>query len=120
AEGLVARAGEDDHAGFRIFVRVGETRLQLEERLRAEGVAHLGPVDGDLGDAAGLLVDDVLVLLDQVPLHRSAPVKASGCSRWMTCPQSGTTRKSDAGSNACRRLASSTNFPSRIPARSVV
>ena len=40
-----------------------------------------GKAADQLGDAARLFVDDILVLLDQVPLHRSAPVKASGCSR---------------------------------------
>ena len=35
---------------------------QLEERLGPEGVAHLGPVDGDLGDPLGRLVADVAVV----------------------------------------------------------
>src|SRR5262249_50209987 len=35
--------------------------LQLEERLGAEGVAHLGTADGELGDAVRELVADVAV-----------------------------------------------------------
>ena len=54
--GVVARAVE----------RLGE----LEERLRPEGVAHLGPVDGDLRDAvAAELVADVRVLAGGRPGH---------------------------------------------------
>ena len=47
-DGIVAGGGE----------RVG----QLDEGLRAEGVAHLGTADRDLGDALGRLVTDVAVV----------------------------------------------------------
>ena len=42
----------------------------LDQRLRPEGVAHLGPVDRDLGDPVGLLVADVVVLAGAAPLDR--------------------------------------------------
>src|SRR3981189_2494750 len=48
AECLIARAGEDGDAGVRVLAHVLEALLQLEQRLGAEGVADLGPVDGDL------------------------------------------------------------------------
>ena len=44
-------------------------------RLRAEGVAHLGPVDRDLGDALRGLVADVLVVAGGLPVGARA-----GCS----------------------------------------
>ena len=43
---------------------------RLDQRLRPEGVADLGPVDRDLGDPVGLLVADVLVLAGALPLDR--------------------------------------------------
>ena len=68
AEGLIARAGEDDDADLGILARVVERRAHLEQRLRPERVADLGAVDGDLRDAVPLLVDDVLVVPDLLPL----------------------------------------------------
>ena len=62
AEGLVARTGEDDHADAGVVAGPVERVLQLEQRLRPEGVAHLGPVDRDLGDPLGGVVEDVVVL----------------------------------------------------------
>ena len=63
AEGERALAGEDDHADVGVLARLLERPRDLDDRLRPEGVAHLRPVDGDLGDAvAGGLVADVLVV----------------------------------------------------------
>ena len=47
----VAFAGEDDDAHARVLARVGERVEELLHRLRAEGVAHLRPVDRDARDA---------------------------------------------------------------------
>ena len=117
AERLGARSGEDGDAGLGILADVLEALLQLEESLRAEGVADLGAVDGDLRDpVARFLVDDVLVLLHQVPLHRSASTKAWGRSRWGAWPQSGMEISWARGSNSSIRAASAENFSSRVPA----
>ncbi|CAA9328346.1 MAG: hypothetical protein AVDCRST_MAG40-1797, partial [uncultured Gemmatimonadaceae bacterium] len=63
AEGQVARAGEQHHAGGEVVARVVEGVDQLRHRLGAEGVAHLRPVDRDPGDplAGDPLVQDVRV-----------------------------------------------------------
>ena len=62
AERLGAGAGEDDRADLGVVASAGERVAQLGERLRAEGVADLRPVDRDLGDPVGLLVEEVVVL----------------------------------------------------------
>ena len=48
---------------------ISKARAELEERRRPERVAHLRPVDGQLGDAAGGLVANVLPLAGRDPLH---------------------------------------------------
>src|SRR2546426_8185 len=60
-ERLVPGAGEDDYADRAVGPRGAERADQLVDRERAEGIAHLGPVDGDPGDAIARLVEDVLV-----------------------------------------------------------
>ena len=88
AERVRALAGEDDHADLRVVARAVERLRQLEQRLRAEGVAHLGPADGDLGDAvAAELEADVRVLAGGLPGHGHAvrvvarpPARASSLS----------------------------------------
>ena len=50
AEGERALAGEDDHADGGVLARPLERVRDLDERLGAEGVPHLGPVDRDLRD----------------------------------------------------------------------
>ena len=42
AEGVRSLAGEDDHADLGVVARVLEGVRELEQRLRPEGVAHLG------------------------------------------------------------------------------
>ena len=44
---------------------------QLAHRLGAEGIAHLGPVDGDLGDTLGLVVENVVERTRRFPVHVS-------------------------------------------------
>ena len=70
AERLLALAGEDDHADLGVLAGRLERGGDLDQRLRAEGVAHLGPVDRDLRDPVRLLVADVLVLAGRLPLDR--------------------------------------------------
>ncbi len=62
AEGQRALAGEDDGPDRAVLARVLEGAPDLDQRLGAEGVAHLGAVDGDLGDAVSELVADVVPL----------------------------------------------------------
>ena len=63
AEGERTLAGEHDHADRGVLARLLERVGDLDDRLRPERVADLGPVDRDLGDAvARRLVADVLVL----------------------------------------------------------
>ena len=62
AERLLALAGEDDDADLGVLAGQLERRRDLDQRLRAERVEHLRPVDRDLGDPLRLLVADVLEL----------------------------------------------------------
>src|SRR5207249_4836300 len=103
----------------RVFAGVVEAALQLEQRLRPEGVSHLGAIDGDLRDSAPLFVDDVLELLDQFPFHGSAPRNASGVSRCGAWPAPSMSRSSECGRRPCMRRAMAANFSSRAPAISV-
>ncbi len=73
AEGLVFRlavvigARKDDHAHFLVVTRKRERVEQLDVRLRRERIAALGAVDGDLGDAIVLFVDDLVIVFDVFP-----------------------------------------------------
>ena len=62
AECLSAGAGQDDDADGRIVARGLESAGHLEDGGGPEGVAHLGPVDGDPCDAVPGVVEDVLVV----------------------------------------------------------
>src|SRR5690349_25126056 len=71
AEGLFARASEQNHADCLIVAGPRKGIQQLANRLGAKGVTLLGPVDRDFGDtlASGIvLVDDVGVCMDVFPL----------------------------------------------------
>ena len=59
AEGAVAGAGQHDDADLLVPAGLQERLDQLLDRVRAEGVHHLRPVDGDGGDALLLLVEEV-------------------------------------------------------------
>ena len=82
AERVGALAGQDDHADARVLARARERVAELDDRLRAEGVADLRPVDRDLRDAglARALVADVRVLAvsDPFPGHGAAPAISRG------------------------------------------
>src|SRR3954451_3156211 len=74
AERPVALAGQDDHADLRIFAGKLKRARQLDHRLRAERVAHLRAVDGDLRDpVAGGLVADVLEVVSLGPHAGAQP-----------------------------------------------
>ena len=77
AEGLGPGAGEQDDSDRGIVSRDLEGARQLEERRRSKGVAHLRPVDGELGDAACGLVADVLPLSRRDPVHRTSLLLAA-------------------------------------------
>src|ERR671914_2859073 len=62
AEREWAVAGEDDDTDVGVLARALERVGHLDQGLGPEGVAHLGPVDGDLGDPACQFVADVLVV----------------------------------------------------------
>ena len=68
----LAGACQDDHAHGSVLVRLTEGVLQLEQRLGSEGVADLGAIDCDLGDAIGDLVENVAVFLNAAPFDRHA------------------------------------------------
>ncbi len=70
AEGEIAGTGEDDDPDLRVVAGDIERIRQLEQGLGPERVPHLGPVDRDLGDAFGRLVEDVSVLSGALPIHR--------------------------------------------------
>ena len=60
-------AGKDDNAHFLVVARKGKRVEQLDVRLRRESVAALGAIDGDLGDAIVLFVDDLVVIFNFFP-----------------------------------------------------
>src|SRR6478736_1104732 len=62
-----ARAREEHDTDLLVLPRVEQGRVHLDHRLRPEGVALLRAVDGDAGDAAGLVVEDVLVFFRGFP-----------------------------------------------------
>src|SRR5665811_2508072 len=74
AEGLLAGPGEDHDADPGVLAGELQRGGDLDQGLRPEGVQHLGPVDRDLGDPAGRLVADVLVLSPGDPLDRGVEV----------------------------------------------
>ena len=93
AERLLAGAGEDDRGDLDVVARPAEGVAELGQRLRAEGVAHLGPVDRDPRDRLGALVEDVLVLAGGAPLDRGVELAraavrpCAGWARLATMPQ---------------------------------
>ena len=84
AEGVRALAGQDDDADLRVVAADVEGARQLEERLGTEGVAHLGPADGELRDPLCGLVADVLELAMSRPFgggHGCTLIRARGDPR---------------------------------------
>ena len=70
AEGVGTLAGQDDHPHRRVVAGDGEGVGQLEQRLGPEGVAHLGPGDGQLGHALGHVEADVPVVAPALPCRQ--------------------------------------------------
>jgi hypothetical protein len=77
AEGLVAFAGQHDHADALVLAGQLHGVDHLLGGLRAEGVVHLRAVDRDLADPLEVLVADVGVFLDGGP-----GAGAHGFLRW--------------------------------------
>ena len=83
AEGLVAGAGQQDAADRGVIADPPEGIDQFLDRLGAEGVVDLRPIDHDAGDtSAGMLIADVLVLCDAGPGHGGGHAAASSCRNW--------------------------------------
>ena len=51
AKGVGTLSRQDDDADLRILTANFERIVQFDDSLRAKGIAHFRPVDGDLGDA---------------------------------------------------------------------
>ncbi len=79
AERFVAGAGEDDRGDLEVVPSLAERVAQLGERLRPKGVSNLRSVDGDLRDALGALVQDVLVPAHRAPLDWRIQRVLRGC-----------------------------------------
>src|SRR5699024_9823002 len=62
-------AGQQDGADVRGAARVVERAVQLVDGVRAEGVAHLRPVEGDADDAVGAALAGVAVVGDVVEVE---------------------------------------------------
>ena len=58
-ERLVAGAGQDDAAHRGVVPRILEGGPQILPGRRIQGVEHLGPIDGHIGDRALFLVEDI-------------------------------------------------------------
>src|SRR5438067_6197205 len=117
AERLIAFAGEDDDADLRVVAGHVEGLLQLADGERAKGVAHLRPVDGDLGDAVGgALVLDVLELMDGLPsfCHSADVISRRGTdASW---PRRRRAAPTGRGARRPRRSRASRSAPTPPPA----
>ena len=83
AEGVRPLPGEDDHADRRVVPGRVEGIGQLEQGLGPEGVADLGPGDGELGHAVGHVVVDVPVVAPPFPGRQGlAPEGVDRIDRW--------------------------------------
>ena len=63
-----AVAGEQHDADVGILAGIAKGFLHLQQRVGAKRVADLGPVEGDARDAVALVVGDVLVRFDFLPV----------------------------------------------------
>ena len=68
-ESLLARSGEDDHAHLGVVFGGGEGLAQLVHGGHAQGVEHLGPVDGDIGDVVFRFEMEILEVGHKVVLR---------------------------------------------------
>src|SRR5436305_810291 len=84
AERVRSLAGQDDHADVEVLARALERVGHLDDRLRPERVPHLGPVDGDLRDALGGLVPDVLVVRRFLPVGRHGAPTIKPLDDWLS------------------------------------
>ena len=88
AECLVAGAGQDDDADFRIIGRSLHRMRELFVGQRPYRISFLRPIDGDRRDAILVVIDDVLILQGRSSSavgSRTAGVPVSFGSRVMKC-----------------------------------
>ena len=73
-------AGEQHDADARVLARVVERAVELVDRVRTEGVAHLRPVERDAGDPARyvVVVGDVGELVESLDLAPEGLVEQLG------------------------------------------
>jgi hypothetical protein len=67
AECVLSLPCQDHDANLRVLASQLERRGELDQCLRAKGVVDLRPVDRDLRDAVGLLVEEVAVVRRGLP-----------------------------------------------------
>jgi len=71
AVGRRAVAGQQDHADFLIHPGVAEGIDHLIDGQRPEGVARLRAIEGDAGHAVRLVIGDIGILFDDLPIGHS-------------------------------------------------
>jgi hypothetical protein len=64
-----ACARKQDNSDAAIFTGVAEGIVEFKYRFGAKGVAFVGTVDGDFGDAVGFVIEDVFVGLGDLPFN---------------------------------------------------
>lgn len=68
AIGVRASAREKDNADAGIIAGIRKSVEHFRDRLGGECVAPMGAIDGDFGNALCLVVEDILVIADGLPL----------------------------------------------------
>ena len=66
-----AVGGDPQHADLAIMPGVQDGFGHLVDGLGAEGVADIGPVEGDAGDALGFVIGDVVIGFDLLPVGQA-------------------------------------------------
>src|SRR5579863_7503692 len=69
AERLITRTGKNSHANFRVLATDIEGINQFRQRFGPEGIAHLGPIDGNLSHTLGFFKNDVCIVTDLLPMY---------------------------------------------------
>ena len=90
-EGLLSFAAKDHHSHFLIFMSKFESMQKLLHGQRPKGVAHLGTVDGHLGDLSvfALFIANIFKFSCGSPVHAEImpPPRRSATIDWR-CPAS--------------------------------
>ena len=85
AERQVARAGQDDHADAAVVGRVAQRVHHFLHRQRREGVADVRAVDRDLGDAVGLVEQDLAIRTAGRPVDLTHVLRSSSSRKVEAC-----------------------------------